>query len=86
MLTRIDEQAILESLRQVPTERWGEVLRFLKSLNDAETAIRTGDDLSRSELVGQWANRDDLGSSPDFARLLRRNAESRQGAGNVAGH
>ena len=72
MLPRIDEQAILESLRQVPTERWGEVLHFLESLSDAETPIRTCADLSRSELVGQWADRDDLGSSRDFAGLLQR--------------
>ncbi len=77
MSTVIDEQTILDSLRQIPVNRWDEVLQFLDTLIDAEPAIRTGADLSQSGLVGSWADRDDLGSSQEFARSLRRQAETR---------
>jgi hypothetical protein len=42
----IDEQVILDSLRQVPAERWGEVLRFNSELGGL-SPIRTPSDLSR---------------------------------------
>jgi hypothetical protein len=86
MSTAISEQTILDSLRHVPAERWGEVLRFLNALSDTEPPIRTGTELSRSELVGLWADRDDLGSSREFARRLRRQAETRREAADAAGH
>lgn len=86
MPTVIDEQTIVNSLRQVPAERWGEVLSFLDSLRDSEPAIRTGADLSRSGLVGSWADRDDLRDGREFARRLRRQTESRQGATGAPGH
>ena len=86
MSTVIDEQTILDSLRQVPVDRWGEVLRFLDALTSTEPAIHTGADLSQSGLVGSWADRDDLGSSQEFARSLRRQAETRQGTADAAGH
>lgn len=82
----IDEQAIINSLRQIPPERWGEVLGFLDSLHQAEPPILTAADLSQSGLVGLWADREDLGDSQDFARQLRLQAESHHGAGDVAGH
>lgn len=85
MSTSIDEQTILGSLRRVPEERWGEVLQFLDSLSAGEPAIRTGEDLSRSGLVGAWADRQDLGNRHDFARQLRRQAETRQGEADPAG-
>ena len=86
MSTVIDERMILKTLRQIPADRWGEVLSFLDSLADAGPSIRTGADLARSGLVGSWADRDDLGSSLEFARSLRRQAENRQGAADAAGH
>lgn len=86
MSTVVSEQTILDSLRHVPAERWGEVLRFLDALRETGPPIRTGTDLSRSELVGSWADRDDLGSSPEFAHRLRRQAETRREAADAAGH
>ena len=86
MSTVIDEGTILDSLRQIPADRWGEVLRFLETLIDAEPPIRTGADLIRSGLAGLWADRDDLGNSQEFARSLRRQSETRQGAADAPGH
>ena len=86
MPTILDEQAIINALRQVPAERWGEVLSFLDTLRNAEPPIRTGSDLSRSPLIGLWADRDDLGDGREYARELRSQAESRRGAADAAGH
>jgi hypothetical protein len=86
MSSPVSEQSILAALRQVPVERWNEVLRFLGTLQDAGPAIRTGFELSEAELVGLWADRDDLGSSVEFARALRQQAQTRQGTADVAGH
>jgi hypothetical protein len=81
----IDEQVILDSLRQVPAERWGEMLRFISELGGSPP-IRTASDLSGSELVGSWADRDDLGNGREFAQRLRSQAETRQGTADAAGH
>ena len=71
----------------MPVERWSEVLCFLDAMNGAPSAIHTAADLSRSGLIGAWADRDDLGNSQEFARRLRRQAETRQGAADdAAGH
>lgn len=75
----INEQTIIDSLRRVPFERWGDVLHFIESLAEPEPAIQTAADLSRSGLIGTWADRDDLGSSREFARQLRRQAEAGYG-------
>lgn len=83
-----DEQIILESLRRIPSERWGDVLHFLDALGEREDApaIRTGSDLIASGLVGAWADRDDLGTTEGFARSLRTQAENRPGSADAAGH
>ncbi len=82
----IDEATILDSLRQIPADRWGEVQRFLETLIETEPPIRTGADLIRSGLVGLWADRNDLGDSQEFARSLRRQSETRQRADDAPGH
>jgi hypothetical protein len=64
----------------------GYVLRFLEALKDDAPAIRTGADLMQSELVGLWADRADLGTSQEFARGLRQQAETRQGTADAPGH
>jgi hypothetical protein len=82
----IGEQTILDALHQVPMERWGEVLRLLESLKGTAPATGTAADLARSDLVGMWADRDDIGDSRAFARRLRQQAETRGRATDVAGH
>ncbi|HBI45735.1 MAG TPA: hypothetical protein DDY78_23210 [Planctomycetales bacterium] len=82
----ISEQAILDALHQVSAERWDEVLSFLQALKNEARPIRTGADMAKSELVGLWADRDDIGDSREFARRLRREAETRQGPTDAAGH
>ena len=89
----IDEKQVLEALRHVPPERWQEVLKYLRSLQLAESEnanakaepIRTAADLARSSLVGLWADRDELTDSHKFARQLREQAEHREGVTHVAG-
>ena len=86
MSATISEDSILKAVRQVPAERWPEILHFVTELQGDVAAIRTAADLSRSDLVGLWGDRDDLGDSRDFARRLRQQAETRQGTANAVGH
>ena len=72
MSPTLDESTILDALRHIPVERWGEVLDYMHALSAPVTPIRTTEDLARSGLVGMWADRADLGDSRDFARRLRR--------------
>ncbi len=82
----VNEQTILESLRRIPEDRWGEVLHYLDALSHAGPMIQTGEDLLRSGLVGLWDDRDDLGDHQEFARQMRRQAETRRGVADAAGH
>jgi hypothetical protein len=73
------EQRILEELHKLKPEQWPEVLDFISFLGQrarleheqAHARPLTADVLLRSELVGLWADRDDLGDSKAFARRLR---------------
>ena len=56
-------ERIVDTLRQMPSEHWGELVRFLERLKDAAPPIRIGADLSRAGLIGLWSDRDDLGDS-----------------------
>jgi hypothetical protein len=91
----VTTQEILNAIRLVPAERWGEVLHAIESfqiapvaLSPAPSPVKTGTDLRGSDLIGIWADRADLGSSQEFARGLRRQAEQRniQGRSDAAGH
>ncbi len=82
----VSEQTIVNALRQVPAERWDDVLSFVQSLKPGEPPVYTAADLLQSDLVGFWADRDDLGDSTEFARRLRREAENRQGTADAVGH
>ncbi len=86
MSTAINEQAILDALRQVPEVRWAEVLHFVESIRDPEPPVRTAAEMAESGLIGLWADRDDLGPTAEFAARLRREAETRRGADDAAGH
>lgn len=83
--TRINEEQIVVALRQVPTEQWPKVLRYLESLRVGTTSqisaapIRTATDLAGSDLIGIWSERSELPTSQEFARELRQRAEHRQG-------
>jgi hypothetical protein len=86
MSMTVSEESIIDALRQVPVERWGEVLHFVEELKGSAPVIRTGADMMRSALIGLWTDRDDLGDSREFSRRLRQQAETRQGPTDVAGH
>jgi hypothetical protein len=77
-----DRDHFLASLSHVPPEHWQEVLNFvhsLPSLNEAiaEPAPKTAADMTKSEIVGIWADRTDIQDGPTFARQLRITAEKR---------
>jgi hypothetical protein len=74
----ISEQTILDALHRIPADRWGEVLRATEALAGEPTATVTAAEVARSGLIGTWADRDDLGDSREFARRLRREAETRR--------
>ena len=74
----VSEQAILDALHQVSAQRWDEVLSFLETLKNDSSPIRTGADIAKSELVGMWADRDDIGDTREFVRRLQREIETRQ--------
>jgi hypothetical protein len=80
----IDEKTILEELRQIPEDRWGEALMFIRSLQlgrepcAAARPVLSGADLAGSDLIGVWADRTDIVDSREFARQLRHRAENRR--------
>ena len=88
----IDEKIILKELHQVPEERWGEALTFIRSLQPgqepsaSERPVLSGADLVGSDLIGIWADRTDIVDSQEFARQLRHRAEHRRGITDAAGH
>jgi hypothetical protein len=92
MSVYVTEQVIHDTLRQVPPERRGDVMRFLDSLITAEAPIsteqpiRTGKDLAASDLFGLWADRADITDSTTFARQLREQASHRGGRPDASGH
>jgi hypothetical protein len=87
------EKQVLEELRGLDPGHWLEVLDFIGylkhrvSLERTQTRPRelTARALLQSDLVGLWADRDDIGDSLTFARQLRRQAEHRRGTTNDIG-
>jgi hypothetical protein len=84
MSALVSEQAILDALHEVPRERWGEVLNFLRAKRAAagpkqpdSTADLTPTALLASGLVGMWLDRSDIGDSLEFAQRLRVEAQTR---------
>jgi hypothetical protein len=83
---KVTLQQILDELRGLDPVRWFEVLDFIGYLKhragleatQPHPRELTARDLLRSELVGLWADRDDIGDSLSFARTLRQQAERRQ--------
>ena len=82
----VTERQIIYELQNLEPEKWSEVLDFIGYLKHRKATTKkvqphsqdlTARDLLRSELVGIWADREDLGTSPEFARSLRRQANSR---------
>ena len=89
----VTERQIIYELQDLDPEKWSEVLDFIGCLKHRKEATKkaqphsqdlTARDLLQSGLVGLWANRDDIGESPDFARSLRRRAEHRWEPADVA--
>ena len=82
----VTQQQVLEELQNLERERWFEVLDFIGFLKErasrehGQPSIRelTARALLQSEVVGMWADRDDIGDSMEFARRLRRDAEHRE--------
>ena len=82
----ISPQQVLEELQNLEPDRWFEVLDFIGFLKERASRERvqpgprelTARVLLQSEVVGLWADREDLGSSLDFARRLRLEAERRR--------
>lgn len=90
---KVTQKRILEELRGLEPGHWLEVLDFIgylkhrESLERAQTHPRemTARDLLQSELVGLWADRDDIGDNLAFARRLRQQAEHRQRSADDTG-
>jgi hypothetical protein len=82
----VTETQIIEELRQLESTRWFEVRDFIGYLKhcvvlereQAHTHELTASELLRSDLVGLWADRQDIGDSLTYARQLRQQAERRQ--------
>lgn len=90
MINKVSEKQILNELRGLDSEQWSEVLDFIGYLKHRASSrpqprqLRqlTARELLQSELVGLWADRDDIGDSLTFARRLRWQAEHRWEASN----
>ena len=83
-MAKVEEKEILKALYDLEQERWPEVLNFISYLKyirtrepESSAKPRTAQDMLQSELVGLWADRDDITDSLGFARQLRRQAEYR---------
>ena len=82
----VTQQRVLEELHHLDPSRWFEVLDFIGYLRERAGEPRpqpgsrdlTARDLLKSGIVGLWADRNDLGSSLDYARWLRQQAEHRR--------
>jgi len=77
----ISEENVLKALRRVPPDRWHDVLKYLSTLETLEPgrsmpAVQNAWDLAHSEMVGIWKDRTDIGSSQEYARQLRHQAEN----------
>lgn len=88
----VTERDIFEKLRLLDQGKWSEVLDFIgylaqRSSQDKESTVPrrtlTAQELLQSDLVGMWADRQDIDDSLKFARNLRHLAEQR---GNYAHH
>jgi hypothetical protein len=78
----ITEQDILGELRGLDPARWVEVRDFIVSLKQRAKQAKASKgfamrDLLNSDLVGMWADREDIGDTLTFARKLRYEAEHR---------
>jgi hypothetical protein len=87
---KITEERILEVLRQVPSDRWPAVLKYLISLQSAKpensvAPICTASDLVASDLIGIWSERSDIANSQGFAQKLREQGQHRSGTSDAAG-
>jgi hypothetical protein len=84
----VTEKQVLEQLSDLEPSRWAEVLDFIGYLKQRDSRARAESgtreliarDLLESQVVGLWADRDDIGNSLEYARQLRREAEHRRGA------
>lgn len=83
---KVTQKQILDELRGLEPGRWSEVLDFIGYLKhrvsmegvQPQSSRLTARDLLQSDLVGLWADRDDIGDSLSFARQLREQAERRR--------
>jgi hypothetical protein len=84
-LAAVTSEQILDALQRVPAERWGKVLQVIEDLETSHATAKSlkapfvkGIDLRNSDLIGIWADRNDLGPDREFADKLRRQAEQRE--------
>jgi hypothetical protein len=83
----VTEKQVLEQLSDLEPSRWPEVVDFIGYLKHRDSRARAeagtrelvARDLLESQVVGLWADRDDIGNSLEYARRLRRKAEHRRG-------
>ena len=88
----LTKRLLFEELRGLEPSRWAEVLDFIGYLKyrakfepgPARAQEMTARDLLQSDLVGLWADRDDIRDSLSFARQLRWQAEHRWEAADGA--
>jgi hypothetical protein len=89
----VSQQQVLEELQNLEPNRWFEILDFIGFLKERASRERaelgprelTARALLQSEVVGLWADREDIGDSLDFARRLRQEAERRRRLPNDPG-
>ncbi|MBN1401494.1 MAG: hypothetical protein JXA74_11695 [Anaerolineae bacterium] len=85
-MEKITEKRIMDALSGLEPGRWAEVLDFIGYLKEKQrrerampgTRALTARELLSSAIVGLWADRDDMGDSPGYARRLRCDAEHRR--------
>jgi len=78
----VTEKVLLDAFHRIPRERWPELLQLLSTFewphsSSAVPPIITGLDLLESNMIGVWADREDIRDRQQFARDLRARAEHR---------
>lgn len=76
----VTKERVLQELQTLEPNKWAEVLDFISFLRHRPAAGKhspahsqelTASDLLKSDLVGLWADRQDIDDSLEFARKLR---------------
>lgn len=72
-----DGQIVLEGGESLPDG----TRVFVRLVTEQESAVISAHDLLNAEFIGEWADRDDIGDTAEFAERLRQQSNRRESDG-----